>query len=195
MSPRSPEQIEVIRAQSRERILQSAFVLMAKNGYDSTSISQIARHANLSKGLLYNYFESKEDLLKTMVEKAFLEGDQLMRSIYTQDPRKTMENLISWFFRELRERPDFWKLITSLSIQVEKFQFVQGMLSKKMNEYVDFLEGLLNQLRVPNARDEARIVAALMDGIGFQYIVVKKDYPLDELEKYLLVKYCKQDPE
>ena len=44
-----------------------------------------------------------------------------------------------------------------------------------------------------NALDEARILSALFDGIGAQAIMAREDYPLDEMEKYLLKKYCNEE--
>jgi len=192
MSPRTPEQIESIRSKSRKQILDASFQLMAENGYESTTIAEIARKANISKGLVYNYFESKESILRSLVEGAFQEGDQLMGEIMQGDARQSLRNLLNWFFRELRERPDFWKLISSLSLKVERFEFIQTILTTKMNEYVRFLTGLLTEMGIEHPEEEARVIAALMDGIGFHYVIVKKAYPLDTMEHYLIDKYCKK---
>ena len=81
MSPRSQEKIEQIRSQSITKILNAAFELMARNGYEATSISQIASKAGVSKGLMYNYFASKEELLQALIHSAFGEADMLMSNI------------------------------------------------------------------------------------------------------------------
>ncbi|MCB0506551.1 MAG: helix-turn-helix transcriptional regulator, partial [Cyclobacteriaceae bacterium] len=94
MSPRTPEQNEQIRAESKHRIMEAAFELIAKSGYESTSISMIAKKAGVSKGLLYNYFESKEDLVKALVLGLMEEGDQLMGDMMGEDPRETLKGFI-----------------------------------------------------------------------------------------------------
>ncbi|PLX21155.1 MAG: hypothetical protein C0599_08290 [Salinivirgaceae bacterium] len=48
----------------KEKIVDAAITLFGENGFHNTSISQIAKNAGVSKGLMYNYFESKEELLK-----------------------------------------------------------------------------------------------------------------------------------
>ena len=175
------------------RILDAAFKLVAKNGYESTSISQIAKEANISKGLVYNYFESKEEILKSLVNMAFNEGDSLMEEMMAVDDAKgTLRNIFAWFFEELRTRFEFWKLITELSFQIEKFQFVSKMLKKKMEEYIIIISDLLNQTGIENPENEARMLAAVMDGIGFHYLILKEEYPLDEMEDFLIGKYCTQ---
>jgi len=49
----------------------------------------------------------------------------------------------------------------------------------------------LVELKWPDPTGEAKILVALLDGISIQYLWFKQDYPLDELEKVLLNKYCK----
>jgi AcrR family transcriptional regulator len=192
MSPRSKEQIDQIRKQSIVKILEAAFQLMAKNGYEATSISQIAKRAGISKGLMYNYFNSKEDLLKELINNAFAEGDQLMEEIMTEDPRETMENIFRWYFKEMRERPEHWRLITELTLKIDKFDFVREAARNKLWEYAEFLGGLLEQMGFEHPKEEAQLIAGLFDGIGVQYLVVGEDYPLDEMEKYLIEKYCRK---
>lgn len=192
MSPRSQEQVEKIRKQSITKILKSAFELMAKNGYDATSISQIAQHAGVSKGLMYNYFDSKEDLLKALIYNAFDEADTLMGEIIRKDPAETIENMLRWYFRELRERPEHWRLITELTLKIDKFDFVKEMARNKLSEYVRFFGTLLHELGFNNPESEARLIAGLFDGIGVQYLVIGQDYPLDEMENFLIEKYCRK---
>ncbi|MDR1653742.1 MAG: TetR/AcrR family transcriptional regulator, partial [Prevotellaceae bacterium] len=62
--PRTKEQYEKIRNEKRQLIKQTALSLFADKGYDATSISEIAKKAGISKGLMYNYFTSKEELLQ-----------------------------------------------------------------------------------------------------------------------------------
>ncbi len=47
--------------------MDTALELFGTEGFDKTSISSIASKAGISKGLLYNYFSSKEELIKTII--------------------------------------------------------------------------------------------------------------------------------
>ncbi len=47
----------------RERIIGAAVALFAEQGYDSTSVQQIVARAEVTKGALYHYFASKDELL------------------------------------------------------------------------------------------------------------------------------------
>jgi AcrR family transcriptional regulator len=56
------------RGQRREAILKIAHDVFAEEGYSSASMSNIASRLGGSKGTLYNYFKSKEDLFHAHVE-------------------------------------------------------------------------------------------------------------------------------
>lgn len=62
MAPRSEEQNKVIRDERREELLTHAMFVFAKKGYAAAKVSDITQSASLSPGIIYHYFESKEDL-------------------------------------------------------------------------------------------------------------------------------------
>jgi AcrR family transcriptional regulator len=51
-----------------ERIREAAIELFGENGYDGTSMSQLADRVGIAKPSLYNYYRSKEELLLDLVE-------------------------------------------------------------------------------------------------------------------------------
>ena len=61
-------------------ILEAAKGIFFKKGFQGTTMDQIAYAAELSKGSLYNYFPSKEDLYVTLV----LEGFEILSSMLTK---------------------------------------------------------------------------------------------------------------
>ncbi|MFA2811472.1 TetR/AcrR family transcriptional regulator [Bacillus mycoides] len=54
---------------SKRKILQSAQHLFQYKGYNATSIGDIAKQANVSKGNIYHHFSNKETLFLTMIEE------------------------------------------------------------------------------------------------------------------------------
>ncbi|MBX6357304.1 MAG: TetR family transcriptional regulator [Micromonosporaceae bacterium] len=47
----------------RDRVLAAAVELFASKGFDGTSVQEIVRRARVTKGAMYHYFTSKDDLL------------------------------------------------------------------------------------------------------------------------------------
>lgn len=70
MSPRSKAQFLEMQDKARERILDAGLLLFARKGVSATGVTEIAREAGISLGLLYHYYASKEELFVTLVNMA-----------------------------------------------------------------------------------------------------------------------------
>jgi len=53
----------------RRQIVDGARAVFLNRGFDAASMGEIAREASVSKGTLYVYFDSKEDLFQAIVEE------------------------------------------------------------------------------------------------------------------------------
>lgn len=56
--------------ETRDRIVQAAYDVLAREGYDATSIKDIAAAAGVAPGLVHYYFKSKEDLVLSAIDWA-----------------------------------------------------------------------------------------------------------------------------
>jgi AcrR family transcriptional regulator len=63
-----PKVTNIHKAAVRERIIQAAIESFGQTGFDRTKMDDIARRLGLSKGTLYLYFKSKEDLFLAICE-------------------------------------------------------------------------------------------------------------------------------
>jgi AcrR family transcriptional regulator len=50
-----------------QEITEAALAAFAEKGYAATRVDDVARRAGVSKGLLYLYFKTKEDLFKAVI--------------------------------------------------------------------------------------------------------------------------------
>jgi AcrR family transcriptional regulator len=60
---------EAIGPHGENAILQAAISVMAEHGYHGTSVRDIAERAGLSPAALYHHFQSKQDVLVTIMER------------------------------------------------------------------------------------------------------------------------------
>jgi AcrR family transcriptional regulator len=126
--PRTKEQNMAIRAEKRQLIMDSALHLFAENGFENTSIDCITKSAGISKGLLYAYFESKDDLL----HRILAEGLQTATSNF--NPDMTMESFIAGIeksFDHIAENRDFYKLYTTISVQPKVTKNLNKIVGEK----------------------------------------------------------------
>lgn len=55
---------------TKERILDEALMLFSENGYDGTSVEQIAEKVGIKAPSLYKHFKGKEDILNAIIDNA-----------------------------------------------------------------------------------------------------------------------------
>src|SRR6516162_1420812 len=66
------------RQDTRQRIQTVALELFAEQGYDKTSLREIAERLDVTKAALYYHFKSKEDIVASLVEDYFGQMDDLV---------------------------------------------------------------------------------------------------------------------
>ena len=118
-------------------------------------------------------------------------GDENLTGIQKMEPKEALRTILHWFFKEIREQADHWRLLTELTMKVDRVDFVQDIVIGKMQEYISLLEDLMTRLGYKDPLGEARLITALFDGIGIQALMARDKYHLDELEQFMLNKYCK----
>lgn len=92
MTPRNENQNMQLREERREQILQAALKVFSRRGLAATKISEIAKEAGLSHGLVYHYFNSKDEIFITLVKKA-LEGSKLVVDLASQQKLSPLDQL------------------------------------------------------------------------------------------------------
>lgn len=64
---REPKQQRAIN--KKDRIIEAGFELICENGYYNTNTAEIAKKADVSTGIVYQYFKDKHDILMEAIEK------------------------------------------------------------------------------------------------------------------------------
>ncbi len=70
MAQQSHGKRESGKHERRERLYQAAVSLFREQGYEETTVDQITRRAGLAKGTFFNYFATKDAVLRYMGERA-----------------------------------------------------------------------------------------------------------------------------
>ena len=63
------EKKKSVKIQKRKKIIDKAWELFIKNGYEETKVEDITRELEISKGSFYTYFATKDELLYEILEK------------------------------------------------------------------------------------------------------------------------------
>ena len=83
----------------KKRILAAATKLFKNDGFADTTISNIAKSADVGVGTIYNYFSSKNQILLSIVADICIEKKP-SETIYEDDPVKTLFSYLDSYFDE-----------------------------------------------------------------------------------------------
>lgn len=182
MSPRTPEQFEEIREVKKKLIMQVALELFANEGYHSSSISKIAKKAGISKGLMYNYFESKEDLLKQIalngIQEIFEAFDPNKDGILT---KKEFVFFIKSSVMIVKSQMNFWKLYFSLMAQPQVLMTLGEDFMSSFDSYFKILADYFNNQGFKDGYTEVRFFVAMLDGVVLHYILDPENFPYEKV--------------
>ncbi|MBC8527237.1 MAG: TetR/AcrR family transcriptional regulator [Candidatus Cloacimonetes bacterium] len=197
MTPRKPEKFAEMREKSRNQIIEKALEIFAEHGYYKTSIEMIAKAAGISKGLIYNYFKSKDELLEIVLMQGFNFFDEMSEISQPQiSAYDRLQLLLDNFTKSLQENLTFWQLYQSVISQ----RSIMHKLTK-FKEYYEsvfgpllmgiFVELFGNEMSEQEIQIEMMLFAAFLDGIAFDYVIMGEEYPFNDISEALLKKYNK----
>ncbi len=192
--PRTESQNIEKRKKTRSKILSTALKLFAEKGYTATTIDDIAREAKISKGLAYNYFKNKKELLKSVIGMIQPILDEMFSSINnTLPPSEQLRDFIKLSMDSIEKEKDFWRFYFMLSVQPDIIEHVSNFFADFITEGLSIIERLFRKCKIKNAKAEAKILGALIDGIALHYMLTHANYPLKSVKKKLLERYSEEN--
>jgi AcrR family transcriptional regulator len=181
--PRSQKQNIEIRKQKKQLILDTALELFAENGFHATSMSQVAKKAGVSKGLAYNYFESKQDILDEIVQSGF-------DSIYShfdlnQDgilTREEFEHFIRNSFKAISENRKFWKLYSTIIMQADLAESMMEKYGDRSQTIMQMLNQFIASMGSKDPEGDMMVISSLIKGALMIVMSAPDFFPLKQLE-------------
>jgi AcrR family transcriptional regulator len=191
MSPRTEKQLEQIRENKIKVIIDTALELFANNGYYPTTISQIAKKAGISKGLIYNYFESKEHLIKTIMIKGV---EDIYRNFdLNHDGILTSDELIFYIhetFKIIKENRQFWMLYFSTIVQPSVYKIIEPELLKFSEPIMKPFMNYFNTKYGNNYIVQMTLFQSLMKGAIISYVYSPELFNIDLVEDFIVKNFC-----
>jgi len=185
--PRQAQHNEQIRTQRKRQIVEAALTLFAELGYDNASISEIAEKAGISKGLIYNYFRSKEDLLLEVIQTGmlpFIHAFDLNKDGNLTD--EEFEYFVEQTFAVLKAKPSFWRLYFSILLQPNVVELIRPAITEMLTPSMETLVKYYERRGEPDPVGKALFFGAVFDGVAVNYLNSHHLFPLNEMNKFIL---------
>jgi len=134
-------------AEPRQEILRTAARLFQQQGYDATSMNDVAAALKLSKGGLYHHFQSKDEILFNLMNHAMdiTEESVLKPVMAIPDPEQRLRVLIRRHIAVVLSERD-----REITVMLHENHPLPPALRKRINarkkDYVHFLENLVAEV-------------------------------------------------
>jgi AcrR family transcriptional regulator len=191
MAPRSPQQFAEIRGERKQQILEAALQVFAEDSYHGSSIASVAKRANISKGLIYNYFESKEEILMTLVTELFDEAIALMDLDFEQPlTKEKFTELIGKSLDVVVQNPKRWKLYMSLSFQPDVTPVLMEKMLPRVQPFMILMSNYFAERGHEDPMTMMRYYSAIMDGVQLHILMDPATFPLEKVKQMLIDQFA-----
>ena len=167
---RTPKVVE----DRRDQIIDAAMQVFAQKGFTRATNKDIAREASITPGLIYYYFESKEDLLKTIIETR--SPAQLMTTLPLQVfelPPEIFMRMVILRALSIIETDQFIQLIRMILPEVvhntELEQIILPMIRRLLEFLGKYFEGQMEKGAL--RRGDGVLTAQIMVGSALIYVL------------------------
>lgn len=173
------------RINNRDKIIETAIKLIGERGVEGTSLADIAKDVGISKGTLYYYYSSKNDLIFDITKDHM---DKITANIFSLIESKKEETSLHDTLKLLIET-----LLKSETRTRLHLYLIQEVLSGNENLKERFVETYRQwfqmiqegySLLTSQQRDltvQARILVAIIDGLIIQGSIGAGAIPVDEI--------------
>src|SRR5689334_20030670 len=177
------------RHDTRARIQSVALELFAEQGYDKTSLREIAERLGVTKAALYYHFKSKEDIVTSLVEDYFGAIDELVAwgKTLPKTPESRAE-VLTRYFGIVTAGGEVFRMLQHNQASVNSLAHAKNR-SELFRERMDALVGLLTEENAPLESQVRAAVALASVSFGCMFYADRADDP-DRLRAVVLDIAC-----
>jgi AcrR family transcriptional regulator len=145
----SPEKKETLTKgeTTRQAVLDAAYTLFLSQGYSATSMRQIANHAGIALGGIYNHFASKDEIFQELViaKHPYVQIFPILYDVPGDTAEEFLTNAAHVIEAEMGQRADFMKLMF-----IELVEFSGRHFTKLIEIILPLAMSILQRFSDPN---------------------------------------------
>ena len=161
---RSSSKVRIVN-DTRERILAVAQELFIEQGYDGTSLREIADRLGFTKAALYYHFRSKDEILVALIEPGTGLVGEFLERLMAADGVEAWADALAWMIDQMFDHLEFFKLIERNRNTVAALHEHLQSLTKHLDMHVRVEEAV--RRATSDLREQVRMVAAVGAVTGF----------------------------
>ncbi|TYP71957.1 TetR/AcrR family transcriptional regulator [Paenibacillus methanolicus] len=193
--PRTPQENDRIRHAAKENIRSAAIEIFIEKGYHDAAIDDIAKRAGVSKGLIYNYYKGKEELLAEMVKTRIEDITHVMQTAAALDaPSEQLRHIVEGALNNVKQHPKVYRFYLHLQTQPEADKVLarySQMLNEAMAEQFEVQCEMFAKLEGQDERMRSLYFSSTLHGAMLMISTYPDRFPVDEIQEKIVRQFCR----
>lgn len=163
---------------SKEKILQAAITEFSASGYDKVTMENICTRHGISKGMMYHYYSSKDDLFLLCVQNMYQMMQQYLEANMAELEKKDALHALKefWMLREsfFGEHPPFKNIFENALLRTpphlfEKIEEIRGPIEALNRQFLHRTIGKI-ELRENLKKENVSIYLEAMESVFWKLV-------------------------
>lgn len=188
------------KQQKKTRIIEITKQLIIREGYKKTTIQKITDELGIAKGTFYNYFQSKSELVITLILKKIEKVKEKNEKILKKE--NSIEGALNNYIKNIVilpfEDPEFFIIMMNLfrykeELEKEVRELLSSLKEKRknsikiiLNKYIDDLDIDIEEVERVSNLVICILIESYYENLFSPMVGEKKIYNLNEFKKLLL---------
>jgi TetR/AcrR family fatty acid metabolism transcriptional regulator len=171
----------VDRAARREEILAAAVKVFARKGFAASRIEDVAAEAGIGKGVVYLYFDSRDELLLSVFSAYAAQTETMLASLGSGSPLGRLERLVHLVINSAAAQPDHARVLLDLWAMTPAIDdWADGPMRDMTSVYHEYRSAVADLLREAEESGETRpglgehhatVIVGAIEGCLLQWLI------------------------
>lgn len=175
--------------EKKKKILESSIKLFSNKGIYQTSLKDIALDAGISKGTLFYYYPSKDDILYEVMDICLNEITSTMEKFCASSQSSSFQRALEYGFDRILISKDF--LMKANYYLIDEALIGNKILLEKLRLKYQAWRSDFKKIFIPTGKrltekqmnSIAAILLAIIDGVSLQYLMDPSEIDLKEIAR------------
>ena len=180
-----------IASERKSQIIDATIECITRYGYNNFSMQDVARIADVSKGIIHYYFLNKEDLMMAVLEKVAGDIEAVLGGFHEQanNPIDGLRFLMKTCFSVVKNKKAYYCVNIDFWTQINQKETVKHAVAKHYNKFRSVAAAIIQKgmdagvFKKGNANECAALLIALVDGISLQWLFDEQNFAIEDCVK------------
>jgi AcrR family transcriptional regulator len=180
-----------LAVERKTQIINATIECISRYGYNNFSMQDVARIADVSKGIIHYYFLNKEDLMMAVLDRVSGDIESLLNDAQAKssDPGERLKIILRVCFEIVREKREYYCINMDFWTQINQKEKVRQAVARHYGKFRSVTAAILQQgmdagqFKKMDAASAASVIISIVDGISLQWLFDENAFIYDNMVK------------